>query len=101
MTIRQARLLGRKLAKELAGVVRCDFEGLWRMELTSTDRKSFIEMYDGTIKESYALRYSHSNNSEPCIPVNWKTKPRGAARDEWQHIPEDFIEEIIKKYNIL
>lgn len=101
MTIRQARLLGRCLAKELKGVCRCDFEGLWQMQLTSTEKKTYIEMYDQTIGKVYAFKYSQSRDAQPCTPSNWQTKPRGAARDEWQHIPEDFIEDIIKEHNIL
>lgn len=101
MTIKQARLLACKLSKELCSVCRCDFEGLWRMELTATDRKSYLEMYDDSIKESYPFKSTPTRNAQPCIPINWKSKPRGAARDEWQHIPEEFIEEMIQKYNIL
>lgn len=101
MTIKQARLLATRLSKELNSVCRCNLEGLWRMELTATNRKSYLETYDDSIKESYTFKSTPARNAQPCIPINWKSKPRGAARDEWQHIPEEFIEEMILKYNIL
>lgn len=101
MTIRQARLLGRSLAKELNGVSRCKFEGLEKIEMTCTKHKSYIEMFNPTLGEVFAVRYLPYENNHGCIPYNWQTKPRGAAHNEWQHITEDFVEETIKKYNVL
>lgn len=101
MSIREARNLARMLSKELHGVCRCEFEGLWRMELTATDRKSYLEMYDATTQQTYEFKSIPSRNDQPCVPTNWRTKPRGASRDEWQAIPEDFVEYTITKYEIL
>ena len=98
MKIKDARFLARTLAELIDGVVRCDFRGEAGMSLTATPLKSFIDRWEPCENRRYVNKQNWSNDELPCEPIRWRAKPRGASRDEWQPLPEDYVFETYNKY---
>lgn len=100
MKIKCAKKLARAMARELGGVTRCKIQYLGPMDMTATEKKAYIGIYVNESHKVYPLKYSKKIDEYPCFPHHWRIKPRGAAPEEWQPIPEEFIEEMIQKYEI-
>lgn len=98
MTIKDARRLARTLASLVDGVVRCDFHDMPGMTLTATEFKSFIDRWNGSASKCYEYKQDRDSDTLGCIPYRWRAKPRGASRDEWQPLPEDYVLETYNKY---
>lgn len=98
MTIGKARCLARTLAELIDGVVRCDFRGEVGMSLTATALKSFIDRWVPCENRLYVYKQTRRRDELHCEPIRWRAKPRGASKDEWQPLPEDFVYETYNKY---
>lgn len=99
MTIKDARRLARTLASLVDGVVRCDFRGEAGISLTATELKSFIDRWEPSENRRYVCRQTRSRDELPCTPIRWRAKPRGASRDEWQPLPDEFVLKTYIKLN--